>query len=81
MATECSPLEVCLKVLIVVIKGRCEKQQADKSEDINYVMFWSALKTIGMRHSHNFISELVARISEMADDDGSNEEVLRSLHK
>ena len=81
IATECSPLEVCLKVLSVVIKVRCEKQHADRSEDINYTMFWNALKTIDMRHSHKFVSELVARMSKMAEDDGLNEGVPRSLRK
>ena len=54
MTTECSPLEVCLKVLSVVIKVRWENQQADRSEDIDHEMFWIALKTVGMRNTHNF---------------------------
>ena len=81
MTTECSPLEVCLKVLSVAIKVRCEKQQADRSEDIDHVIFWNALKIIGMRNSHDFVSDLVARTSEMAEDGGFDEDVLRSLHK
>ena len=50
MATECSPLEVCLKAPSVVIKVRCKKQKADRSKDINYIMFWNALKTTGICH-------------------------------
>ena len=35
-------------MLSVVIKVRWDNQQADRSEDIDYKMFWIALKTVGI---------------------------------
>ena len=79
MEAECSPLDICLVVLRVIIKLRGRKGPANSGEGDDQMEFFQAFSSIGKRRDTDFIIDLGERTNEMAADENLNKEVLRII--
>ena len=85
MEASCSPLNICLIALRVIIQlqgkkasGEDEDDDGDDNND-DQMEFFQAFAAIGEKRDQGFIFQLADRAGDMAKDDNFTEEILRKV--